>query len=98
MLFQLLKLVVGDIDQRSVYLLLLARQQGDKGKVNLRLMFTDAANDLLTVLLEIRAQHLNRKFVQSRARTARATTAGIADLERARVAFPERCHGLLWAF
>ena len=96
MLFQLLKLIVGNIDQRRLdFFSLFGEERDDGGEIDLGFSFADTRDHFATVQFKIRAQHFDGKFTELRSRAARTTTAGISGFERARVGLPERCHGLL---
>jgi hypothetical protein len=97
MLFELGKFIVGDIDEWAFDALGASWQEADDaGEIHFRFLFTDASNDVGAVLGEVFVQERDGEFIELASRAdGPAGTAGISDLERTRIGFPERCHGLL---
>jgi hypothetical protein len=99
MLFELGKFIVGDIDEWAFDALGASWQEADDaGEIHFRFSFTDASNDVGAVLGEVFVQERDGECIELASRAdGPSGTARVSDLERTRIGFPERCHGLLQA-
>src|SRR5262245_50134150 len=101
MLFELLKLLVGDIDQRALnlLLLLLRQQRHDRREIDLRLTLPHPPDHFRAVFGEVFMQQRHSKLIELAARTPRPPwSAWVSRLERSSRGFSERHEKILARF